>query len=182
MTVSIDAGVLGLLLHPSAKIPNDPATGKPIEQARERIEQLIDDLDEAKERIIVSTIALSEFLVVAAEDGPQYLSDLALLAHVRVEPFDQLAAIELAALELLARQSGKKRHPLPDGRPWQKVKVDRQIVALARRHQCKAIYSDDGDLRSLAEDQGIKAIATWELDLPPSQTPLIDDSGPPLNV
>jgi hypothetical protein len=43
--VAIDAGFLGLFLHPSARVANDPATGLPTVQARERVEQLIDDLD-----------------------------------------------------------------------------------------------------------------------------------------
>jgi predicted nucleic acid-binding protein len=100
--VSVDAGVLSLLLHPGAKAPKDPATNKPVEKAHERIEQLIDDLDAAKERIIVPAPALSEFLVLAGEDGPKYLNELALLSHIYIQPFDQMAAIELAAIELLA--------------------------------------------------------------------------------
>lgn len=180
--VSVDAGILSLLLHPKAKPPNDPSTGKPVEKAHERIEQLIDYLDSEKERIIIPAPALSEFLVLAGADGPQYLSEIALQSHIYIQPFDQLAAIELAAIELLARKKGNKRHPLPAVVPWQKVKLDRQIVAISKLHQCKAIYSDDGDVRSIAEDIGIKVISTWELDLPKSKTPLLDESGPPINL
>lgn len=104
--VTVDAGVLSLLLHPGAKAPNDPNTGKAVEKARERVEQLIDDLDVAKERIIIPAPALSEFLVLAGPDGPQYLTDIVLLSHVSVQPFDQMAAVELAAIELLARKRG----------------------------------------------------------------------------
>jgi hypothetical protein len=68
--VSVDAGILSLLLHPTARPPLDPATGKPVEKAQERIEQLVDDLETAKERIIVPAPALSEFLVLAGAAGP----------------------------------------------------------------------------------------------------------------
>jgi predicted nucleic acid-binding protein len=180
--VSVDAGVLSLLLHPGAKPPNDPTTKRPVEKAHERVEQLIDDLDSARERIIISAPALSEFLVLAGPDGPQYLSELALMSHVHIEPFDQRAAVELAAIELLARKKGSKRHPLPTGAPWQKVKFDRQIVAVSKLHQCKAIYSDDGDIREIAEDIGLKTISTWELPLPVSKTPLLDSSGAPIKI
>jgi hypothetical protein len=104
--VSVDAGVLSLLLHPTAKPPIDPSTKKPVEKAHERVEQLIDDLDAAKERIIIPAPALAEFLVLAGPDGPQYLSEIALQSHIYIQPFDQLAAVELAALELLAKKKG----------------------------------------------------------------------------
>lgn len=119
--VSVDAGVLSLLLYPGAKPPDDPNTRKPVEKAHERVEQLIDDLDAANERIIIPAPALSEFLVLAGPDGPQYLSEIALQSHIYIQPFDQMAAVELAAMELLARTKGSKRHPLPATTPWQKV-------------------------------------------------------------
>lgn len=180
--VSVDAGVLSLLLYPGARPPKDPTTKKPVEKAHERVEQLIDDLDVAKERIIVPAPALSEFLVLAADDGPQYLSELSLLSHIRIEPFDQMAAVELAAMELLSRKKGHKRHPLPISTPWQKVKFDRQIVAISKLHKVKAIYSDDDGVRAIAEDFGIKTISTWELPASQSKTPLLDDSGTPIDV
>jgi predicted nucleic acid-binding protein len=180
--VSVDAGVLSLLLHPGARPPDDPSTKRPVEKAHERVEQLIADLDAAKERIIIPAPALSEFLVLAGADGPQYLSELALQSHIYIQPFDQMAAVELAAMELLARKKGTKRHPLPATAPWQKVKLDRQIVAISRLHQCKTIYSDDSDVRAIAEDIGIKTISTWELSLPASKTPLLDESGAPITI
>lgn len=180
--VSVDAGVLSLLLYPGAKAPNDPKTKKPVEKAHERVEQLIEDLDAAKERIIIPAPALSEFLVLVGEDGPQYLAEIALQSHIYIQPFDQLAAIELAAMELLARKKGSKRHPLPATAPWQKVKIDRQIVAISKLHQVKAIYSDDSDVRNIAEGVGIKTISTWELSAPKSKTPLLDESGAPITI
>ncbi|WP_263352546.1 type II toxin-antitoxin system VapC family toxin [Acidicapsa acidisoli] len=178
--VSIDTSILSLLLHPSAKPPIDPATNKPLEKAHERVDQLVDDLDSAKERIIIPAPALSEFLVIADAAGPQYLAEISNLSHVYIEPFDQLAAIELAAMELLARKTGNKRHPLPPDVPWQKVKFDRQIVAIAKRIGCRAIYSDDEHVRRIAEDIGMKVTSSWELPFPQSKTPLLDASGNPI--
>jgi hypothetical protein len=178
--VAIDAGFLGLMLYPNAKAPEDPTTKKPTEKAKERIEQLLEDLDAKRERIIIPSPALAEFLVLAGKDGPQYLAEIALQSSFYVQPFDQLAAIELAAIELLARGGSHKRSPLPITTPWQKVKFDRQIIAISKLHRAHTIYSDDGDVRDLAEDVGIKGIPCWELPLPPSKTPLLDDSGPPL--
>ena len=176
--VSMDAGFLGLLLHPAAKPPNDPATKKPLVRARERIEKLVEDLDAANERIILPTPALCEFLVLAENDGQQYLSELTNLPGFYIRPFDQMAAIELVAMELLARGKGGKRFPASPNTPWQKVKFDRQIIAIAKVHQAHTIYSDDGDMRVIAENSGIKVIPCWELPLPPSRAPLFDSLPP----
>jgi hypothetical protein len=74
--VSVDATFLSLWLHPDAKPPTDPATGEPTVRVRDRIDKLLEDLDTERERVIVPTPALCEFLVLAGKDGPQYLSDL----------------------------------------------------------------------------------------------------------
>jgi hypothetical protein len=130
--VSMDAGFLGLLLHPAAKPPNDPATKKPLVRAKDRIEKLVDDLNAGNDRIILPTPALCEFLVLAENDGPEYLAELSNLPGFYIRPFDQMAAIELAAMELLARGKGSKRLPTLPATPWQKVKFDRQIVAISK--------------------------------------------------
>lgn len=172
--VSMDAGFLGLLLHPAAKPPNDPATGKPLVRAKDRIEKLIEDLYAAHERIILPTPALCEFLVLAQNDGQQYLTELYNQPGFYIQPFDQMAAVELAAMELVARGNGGKRLPTTSATPWQKVKFDRQIVAISKVHQAHTIYSDDGDVKVIAENAGIKVIPCWELPLPPSDSPLFD--------
>jgi predicted nucleic acid-binding protein len=173
--VSMDAGFLGLLLHPAARPPLDPTTDKPLIRAKDRIEALIEDLYTANERVVISTPALSEFLVLAENDAQQYLSELANQPGFYIRAFDQMAAIELAALELLARGKGGKRLPADANTPWQKVKFDRQIVAIAKVHQAHTIYSDDNGVRAFAENIGIKAISSWELPLPLSKTPLFDN-------
>ena len=180
--VSFDAGFLGLTIYPEAKPPSDPATKKAPIRLPERLDALLEALDAARERVVISTPALSEFLVLAGSQGPHYLNELNNLSNFYIRPFDQMAAIEVAAMELLARKTGSKRFPASPGSPWQKVKVDRQIVAIAKLHGAHTMYSDDSDVRSLAEDVGMKVISCWELDLPPSKTPLLEDSGRPLDV
>jgi hypothetical protein len=98
------------------------------------------------------------------------------MSNFYVRPFDQMAAIELAAIELLARQSGSKRFPGAPESPWQKV-------AIAKVNGVDTIYSDDRDIRAFAEDLGIKVVSCWELELPMSKTPLLDNpSSPPIDL
>ena len=84
-----------------------------------------------------------------------------------VRPFDELAAIELAAMEIEARKTGDKRGAI--SQPWTKVKFDRQIVAIAKVNSATRIYSDDGDVRAFATKAGLEVVTSWELPLPPAK-------------
>jgi predicted nucleic acid-binding protein len=171
--VAIDNTTLALLFHPGAKPPNDPKTGQPLIKARERIEQLITDLDAEDERIVIPTPVLCEFLILADRDGPLYLEKVQGAKTLLLKPFDERAAIELAAMELSARGKGGKKAGFES--PYQKVKFDRQIVAIARVNGAHTIYSDDQDLGRFAKNAGMKVVCTWDLPIPPSKTPLFDD-------
>jgi predicted nucleic acid-binding protein len=170
--VAIDNTTLALLLHPKAKPPNDPQTRLPLEKPKERIEQLMLDLDADDERVIIPTPVLSEFLILAGKEGPQYLEKIQDAKTLLLRSFDERAAIELAAMELGDRSKvGKKAG---SDAPYQKVKFDRQIVAVAKVNGAHTIYSDDDDVRKFATKAGMKVVSTWELAIPPSKTPLFD--------
>ncbi len=171
--VAIDNTTLALLLHPQAKPPEDPKTKRPLEKAQQRIEQLISDLDADAERVVIPTPVLCEFLILAGKEGPLYLEKIQAARTLLVRPFDERAAIELAAMELADRRKGGKKGG--SDAPYQKVKFDRQIVAVARVNGAHTLYSDDDDVRKFAIKAGMKVVATWELPIPPSKTPLFDD-------
>jgi predicted nucleic acid-binding protein len=162
--VAIDNTFLSLMLHPRAKPPKDPATGKPVERIADRIEKLQEDLDSESERIILPTPVLSEFLIMAGKDGPGYLEKLSGMKNILVKPFDQVAAIELAAVEVDDRLKEGKR--AGSASPWAKLRFDRQIVAIAKTNGAKRIYSDDDDVMKFARRLGIEVIRTWELPVP----------------
>jgi len=170
--VVIDSTFLSLMLHPKARPPRDPSTQKPVERIEDRIEKLTEDLDSESERIIVPTPVLSEFLVLAGNDAPEYLNRLGEKKNLLVKPFDEKAAIELAAIELEDRKGTSKRGP--SSSPWTKVRFDRQIIAIARTNGVKRIYSDDEDLRKYAAKVGIEVVRTWELPLPAAKQINID--------
>lgn len=173
MLVAIDSDVLSLLLNPDTEPPNDPATGKPVERATERLEYLVAELEKQKTRIIVPTPALSEMLVIANESGPDYLEILDGHAVLRVMPFDQRAAIEAAATTRQALAQGDKKSG--SERKWQCVKTDRQIVAVARTLGAVRIYSNDGDMRNIAATCGIEVVHVADLPLPPPSQPALPE-------
>lgn len=177
MPCVFDSTFLVLLTNPDAPPPLDPATDAPVELAKERIEHLIKTLSEGGDKIIVPTPVLSEFLVRADEAAADYLQILDKSSAFQIENFDQRAAVELAALNREALDTGDKR--TGTDAPWSKVKFDRQIVAIAKVARADCIYSDDDDLKTFSTNAGIRVIKLHEIDLPPEerQGSLILDDG-----
>lgn len=166
MRVAFDSVILGAYLHPGAAYP------EPVERVPERLKHFVATLEAARARIILPTPALSEFLVLAAGDTGAYVAELTNSAVFVVEPFDLRAAIEAAASQRRAIDAGSKRSGAAGS--WQKVKVDRQIVAIAKVHGVDDLYSDDDDVRRIAQADGVPVKGVADLPLPP------EDPQPPL--
>ena len=167
--VVFDNSIFCLTLHPDAK----PRSG--IDRVRDRIEHLVRTLSDNREIIIIPAPVLSEFLVFAGIDSPGYLLKIRETSALPIEPFDERAAIELADREIAARSKGNKRGSAV-GSEWQKVKFDRQIVAIALVHGASAIYSDDPDIRAHGADCGVTVVTLADLPVPPSRQMTIDEA------
>ena len=163
--VLFDNNVLCLLLHPDADVPNDPKTGKPIDRAADRVNYLRDQLQDAGIRIIIPAPVLSEFLTFA---DPEYLVTITQSVRFDIAPFDTRAAAEAAVALRRAMKSGQgKKLGLTSS--WQKIKVDRQIVAIGKIHKVTMVYSTDADVLALAKESGLEAMHVADLPLPPPQ-------------
>lgn len=174
MIVAVDSTTLSLLVNPSANPPSDPATGQPVTLARERVEHMIAELG-ANGTLIIPTPVLAEVLVRAEEGASGVLEQLNGLARIRVRSFDQRAAVETALMTREAIQDGDKRGGSTDA--WQKVKIDRQIIAIARTNNATRIFADDSGLVSFARRLGMDAVSTWDLALPPAEIDLFTATG-----
>jgi hypothetical protein len=161
--VGVDSSFLSIMLHPGTKPPRDLA-GKLVERMQDRIDRLIEDLDVDAERIILPTPALSEFLILAGKQASEYLDKISEMKTFLIKPFDERAAIELAAIELDIRSKGDKKGGSKD--VWQKVKIDRQIVVISKINGAKRIFSEDPGLNTFATSLGIEAVSSWQLPLP----------------
>ena len=95
--VAIDSTFFPYLFKHKTRVPKDPATDKTVEYVDDRIDLLIETLQEDGETIIIPAPALSEFLVLAKNDGPKYLDIITKSPLYEVKPFDEMAAVELAA-------------------------------------------------------------------------------------
>ncbi len=162
MVVAFDADMLILLLQPSIHPPEDPETKRPVQYVRERLTRLIKDLTRQHARVIVPAPALAEVLVVPGTDGAELLKVIEGQAVFQIEPFRAADAVEAAASTRAALDRGDKKSGADA--PWQCVKADRQIVAVAKRCGAKKLYSNDTGMRKVAGD--LPVVSIWELPVP----------------
>lgn len=163
-----DTVILSLFLHPDAKAP------KGVTRCKARIERLIEELAEDGGKILIPTPVLGEFLTLP--DAHLYLPELEGDAVFEIVSFDKLAAIEVAALMNRARDGRGKRGGAAG--PWQKIKIDWQLVAIAKVHRADSIYTDDSDVTKLSAIANIPTCSVATLPLPPpeaQQLPLEGD-------
>ncbi len=163
-----DATALMYFLEPDARVPLDPTTNEPVTDAKARIDFLIETLEAGHQTVVVPTPALSEVLVHAGDAGPRYLEILNSSRCFRIEPFDQRAAVELAAMTRDAIVAGDLRAGVDATRA--KIKFDRQIIAIARTQGQRTIYSDDRDIAKLGNALELEIVPIHALPLPPEDT------------
>jgi hypothetical protein len=146
--IAIDAGVLSLLLFPSASVPNDFRTGNPIERARDRINALVFRIEKSGETILIPTPALSEVLVCSSNPN-KHLQILQARSCFAIKPFGERAAIEIAIRTRAALSAKDKKEGIDA--PWQKVKYDRQIIAISKVEGASVLYSLDEHIHAHAK-------------------------------
>jgi hypothetical protein len=157
-----DNSIFCLTLHPDAK---PRAT---VDRVADRIAHLLATIHDEKDAVILPTPALSEFLVFAGEDAPEYLLKIRESCFLRIEPFDERAAIELADIEITTRKKGFKAWQCRSLR-MAKSQIRPPDVAIAKVHGASVIYSDDPDIAAHGLDAGIEVLGLAALPLPPTQ-------------
>ncbi len=164
MKICLDATALMCLLD--TRIDKFPSpTGPIIDRMQLRMGHLITTTDEVNGSVIVPTPALAELLVGAGVQRAAMLRILEGRRAIRIEPFDKMAAIHCANLDAQAISDGDKRDGARSS--WQKVKIDRQIVAIAQVARCERIVTGDPDVEKIAGRAALETTFVWQLDLPP---------------
>lgn len=131
----------------------------------------MEDLSKQGERIIIPSPVLAEVLVLVGSAGTEYVRLLDRSARFEMVPFDTRAAIQNAAMLAEAKAQGDKRSGLKDT-VWQKIKIDRQIVAIAASRNVKTIYSTDKDITTLAREAKLDARHLADIEPPDEKMPL----------
>jgi predicted nucleic acid-binding protein len=162
--VVLDTSVLIFLVYPTASAPQDPATGKPVQHCQERIEGLLEDLDQGDTELIVPTPVLSELLILAGSRQVEILAAVTNKKSVRVADFNQMAAVENAALRRKKELTKKKRSETK-----KEVSFDLQIVAIARVAQADRVLTDDEGVIARCKLAGIETMGIADIPIPASR-------------
>jgi predicted nucleic acid-binding protein len=163
--VGFDNTMLSILLNPNARVTDDPATKRPVEHALERAQGLLLTLEKARRKIIVPTPAAAELLTAIGPEAQQYINMVQRSRLFEVASFDPKCAHELA---ILNRGVFKEIDDRNSTHPYQKRKVDRQIIAVCRVYNVTKIHTTDGNLCNLARLCGINPVRIEELPIPDS--------------
>lgn len=146
-----------------------PAIPASVDHAKDRVLHLLEKLQSTKERIVVPTPALTEFLVHAETAAPHYLDELQRSSRFRIASYGIRAAVEVAAEIEAAVTKKDKRDGTRD--TWAKVNFDRQIAGICKVEDCHTIYTDDAGVKKFSEKLGLKVIGLNDLDLPSKAVP-----------
>ncbi|NMT33767.1 type II toxin-antitoxin system VapC family toxin [Stenotrophomonas maltophilia] len=133
---------------------------------RTKLEYLLEMLDRKRGLVIIPTPAVSEFLVAADQASHDLMEVLQSKSSVRICPFDLAAAYECSQINAAAIGRGNKRDGVQHNKPWQHIKFDRQIVAIAKCNGAQLIVSDDEGVRACAKRLGIQALSMSDLEFP----------------
>lgn len=156
MIAVMDSTVLTFVLKPESRGPEG------ITRLAERVIYLLKELDRSGTIISIPTPTLAEVLVHAGDVAQDFLALISRNRSFRVSDFDQLAAIEHAAL-VEQRLAHTPRLPRAQ---HARAKFDEQILAIAAVQGATTIYSDDQGLRKLAGDR-FAVLGLADLPLPP---------------
>lgn len=126
------------------------------------------------QRIILPTPVIAEFLAIATEARRDFLDALKRSPAVSTEPFDERSAVEASLIYAAALASRDPRYGTEE--PKQKIKVDTQIVAIAKVHDAGLIVTGDAVIHKIARTTFISASTIEDLPLPPEnlQRSLLD--------
>lgn len=132
-----------------------------------RIDHLLTRVEKAKSKIVIPMPAVAEYLVRADIAGIETLNKLERKSFIALAPFDRVAAFECAQIDRAALGGSPDKK---DGTmvPWQKIKIDRQIVAIGKSLGAGLCISADGGVRNNALRIGIASVTIQELELPES--------------
>jgi hypothetical protein len=164
--VAFDTTILSLLIYSDADL-RQGISGQKVEYARERVLGLVQEIEDAREQVAVPAPALSELLVTDGVDVQDVLTTLRGSSFIRIESFDERAAVELAVRLREARKAGDQREGLPITKTA--MKFDRQIVAIALVSGSSILYSDDDGVAKFAAACGLAVKRVIDLPVPASQ-------------
>lgn len=170
MNVVLDNNALVYLINPRAR-----------RDVKARLRGLFAEVESTRGQVLIPTPVLTEYLSHASEQElrQKLMAAFRSSRWVAVVPYDELASTECADMHIRAKREGDKRAPLDASTAWQSVKIDRQIVAIAKVRRAMIVTGDD-DVLKVAKWADIEAVKAQDLPIPESERQmLIEGVKPP---
>lgn len=131
----------------------------------QRPNKMLDDISRSHGKLVIPTPSFAEFLVGVDEAASDWLSVLERRHAIVVAPFDKRAAFECGFMDKEAIANGDKKGGSNEN--WQKIKIDRQIIAIAKvNNSTRLVAQDTGLIRSAKQLSGMEVLKIEELELP----------------
>ncbi|WP_097084071.1 MULTISPECIES: type II toxin-antitoxin system VapC family toxin [unclassified Pseudomonas] len=166
MKIVIDTNVLvQIMQNESSTDLHHPETGEVVDRLFERAAALVEHVDTVGGLVVLPAPVLSEYLFgVARQSFQSHIDVINSVKSIEVAPFDQLAAIECAMLVSDAEQKEMD----PDATKA-KLRVDRQILAIAVAAGVSEIWTHDKGLMKKAKSVGLSVKCLADIGPPPLQ-------------
>lgn len=167
MKVVIDNHILvHLMKDPKGAALTDPSTGNVIDRIPERAASLLEYINVERGRLYIPAPVLTEYLIgIARKNQHTHLNDMNNLSCVQIMPFDEMAAYECAQMvddqELKAIESDASATKA-------KLRVDRQVLAIALAVGADELWTHDHNLMSKSNSLGMRVKSLADI-LPPRQ-------------
>jgi len=146
----------------------DPRTGNVIPDLDLRAQALVDKVDSQGGTVLIPTPVLAEFLVGIDLNSQQtYINLIKTQSCFEVVPFDEIAAIECAQFPDLKEL--KKLNPSDTSN---KVKFDRQILAIAKSSGVDEVWTHDKGVYNRCKTFGLIAKSLADISPSPEQYPM----------
>jgi predicted nucleic acid-binding protein len=143
----------------------DPVSGWVIDRLHDRASALVEAIDQAGDVVIIPAPVLAEYLIGIDRKALQsHLNIINSVNCIEVVSFDQVAAIECALLiddaelKMLDPQATKA-----------KLRVDRQILAIARAAGAKQVWTHDRGLYNKAKALNLDVHSLGDIEPKPEQ-------------
>lgn len=156
--IILDTTFLSVFLNENPP-PAKDRKGQVVPFFKERVSELIANLNASDEVIGIPAPVLAEILVRAGKQKGQFLTILNDRYRFQVLPFGARAAIE--AGELISKIRSETKGQTSD--TWAKLKFDAQIVATAKAESATIIYSDDRGIETNGKRMGIRVLRICDL-------------------
>lgn len=142
-----------------------PENGEEIDRVSDRATALINKANEAKGRLLIPAIVLTEYLLgIDRNHFNEHVAELSASAAIEILPFDETAAIECALIV-----EGDELQQMAQHEVKSKMRADRQVLATALAAGVDELWTHDQNLYRKAKSLGVSVGCLGDIDIQMAQ-------------